>query len=409
MPDAAPPDQDPPPRAPGSLFNDPEVTGEPAAPAPPPAGTRGWPQQQQQRPQPTYGAAPADGTGAQFVKPGAQPYVAPGQPYTPPQYGARPQYAAQPFAGPQFVKVGHEPPTGQPPAGSQGMLPPWSWWIGPFAVFAGFMSVIGAGIVVVAIATLFGASDLEDASDNLTEVLTLLQQVLWIGTALVVPYLIVRYLRPEHLGLAKTAIGRSVGIGFATLLAFYFLAAVYAAALGLDENSNELLNDTGFGESVSRDVILTAVFTIGAPVSEELLFRALLFGSLAAGFSRKLPRSGPYLAALISGVIFGAIHAGQGQDKYLPMLMALGVLLALAYYWSGTLYVPIVLHAINNAMATGLNSDPAADWIYAIIILAPVLSLLLAIGLARLVRARFRPEPPPRPPTFLEPGRPAGL
>lgn len=395
----APQDGTPPRRA-GSLFEDPERAAQQGAVPPPPP----------RPPATAFGQPSAQGTWGAAAPGGAPGWQAPppGQPAWQPAPGGAPQFAQPVPGGAQFVRPGAAPP---PPADGR---VPWSWWVGPVAVFAGFLVVIGAALIIGLGAGALG-SDPETLEDSLTSVLTLMQQVLWIFTAVLVPFFVVRWLRAEHLGLARPrSLGRAVGIGVATMITFYVLAAIYSAALGLDENSNELLKDTGFGSSVLRDVVLAGVFTIGAPVSEELLFRALLFGSLAAGFTRGIGAAGPYVAAVISGVVFGAIHAGQGQDKYLPMLMILGVLLCLSYYWSGTLYVPIAIHSINNTVATAASADPTTNWIYLLLACAPVLSVLLAIGIGRFVRARFRSEPPlpppPAPIMFTPPhGRPAGL
>lgn len=396
-----------PPRAAGSLFNDPEQTGQPPqppqgyAPQPPVSAYGEQPQPPAYAPQiPTYGAQPQpQPNGWQTQQPGV------------------PNYQQPVVGGAAFIKPGQE----QLPLGQYGVAEervntdlPWRWWVSLLGIFTGFASIIVVAMVL-GIGVAAAGGDTDSIEDNLTEVLTLAQQVLWIATALLIPFIAARYLRPSHLGLGKVP-GRAVafGIGFGCLMAFYALAFFYTLALGLDENSNDLLNDTGFGDSVAKDALLAVVFTIGAPLSEELLFRGLLFGALCVAFARKLPRSGPYLAAVVSGVLFGAIHAGQGQDKYLPMLMALGILLALSYYWSGTLYVPIAIHAINNSAATGFNSEPTADWIYVIIALATPLSVLLAMGLGKFVKARFPNErrlkpPSPQSPFLPPPGRPAGL
>jgi membrane protease YdiL (CAAX protease family) len=84
--------------------------------------------------------------------------------------------------------------------------------------------------------------------------------------------------------------------------------------------------------------ILAAV--VVAPVVEEIVFRGLLFGALA-------PRIGVLAAALVSAVIFGAVH---GDMVLFPTLAALGFVSAIAYAATGNLWVSIALHAANNAI-----------------------------------------------------------
>lgn len=90
-------------------------------------------------------------------------------------------------------------------------------------------------------------------------------------------------------------------------------------------------------------VVLLAISTvIVAPIAEEMLFRGLLFGALA-------PRLGVLAAAVISALLFGAAH---GDAVLFPTLAALGFVNAIAYAATGNLWVPIAVHAINNAVST---------------------------------------------------------
>lgn len=77
-----------------------------------------------------------------------------------------------------------------------------------------------------------------------------------------------------------------------------------------------------------------------APFIEEILFRGLLFGAFA-------PKLGVIASAVGTAVIFGASH---GDSILFPTLAALGIITALAYAATANLWVPITLHAINNAL-----------------------------------------------------------
>ncbi len=80
---------------------------------------------------------------------------------------------------------------------------------------------------------------------------------------------------------------------------------------------------------------------VAAPFAEELVMRGLVFGGLAS-------RVGIVPAALVSGILFGALHV----DVFaFGPLAAEGCILALAYARSGNLLVPIALHATMNAIA----------------------------------------------------------
>ena len=84
------------------------------------------------------------------------------------------------------------------------------------------------------------------------------------------------------------------------------------------------------------------VIAIVPAIGEELLFR----GYLQQTFTKWLGK--PHLAIIITAVLFSAIHL-QFQG-FLPRF-ALGIVLGYLLYWSGSLWLPIVAHLFNNALA----------------------------------------------------------
>lgn len=82
-------------------------------------------------------------------------------------------------------------------------------------------------------------------------------------------------------------------------------------------------------------IIFTVV--LWAPVVEELVFRYVLVGALHDGH--------PTLAIVLSGLLFGLIH----DRGWLPKTI-MGCAFAWAYVQSGSLWVPLILHAGWNAL-----------------------------------------------------------
>lgn len=78
-----------------------------------------------------------------------------------------------------------------------------------------------------------------------------------------------------------------------------------------------------------------------APLAEELVFRGFVYRNLR-------DQHGKGLAMLLSGLAFAAVHF---QPTLVLPLTALGVGLALLYEWSGSLWVPITVHALWNLFA----------------------------------------------------------
>ena len=112
------------------------------------------------------------------------------------------------------------------------------------------------------------------------------------------------------------------------------------------------LNDTAvmdvFGDSPLLMILCTVVL---APVTEELLYRGLVFGWLREKNAR--------MAFFLSALIFAAIHVVQYIGSYsvahvfvaLVLYLPAGLTFVWAYQHSGTILAPIIIHAINNFLA----------------------------------------------------------
>lgn len=274
------------------------------------------------------------------------------------------------------------PLAGEPPRPERGM---WAWWLGPIAVAAAFFVVVLLALLATVIAGADGANRLFDDYPQWTG---LVQDAAWIAVAILTPLLVARHLRPQQLGLRAAPLRRGALVLVLALVSFYALSAAYSAIAGLTEDSNTLLQNTGIGRSVGSDLGYVALFVVAAPVAEELLFRGLLFRTIA-------DKIGVWPGALLSGAFFGAIHLGNGQDAFIPVLIALGVILALAYDYSATLYVAIAIHAINNAISTGAGSQFAAPWVTAVLVAGPLLALLTAWTIAKAIAATLPQTPGP--------------
>ena len=98
-----------------------------------------------------------------------------------------------------------------------------------------------------------------------------------------------------------------------------------------------------------------------APICEEFLFRGYIFTALRNW-------RGPWPAALITGLLFGGVHAGSAPVLDLVPLAALGFGLCLLYRCTG-LAVPVhrgplaeQLRRLRPASRTGLAWQTGARW-----------------------------------------------
>ncbi len=96
-------------------------------------------------------------------------------------------------------------------------------------------------------------------------------------------------------------------------------------------------------------VLVVVVATVCAPVLEEMLFRGLFQTMIRSYLASSTFRafSPSWQAIMISSVIFAMAHQNAA---HWPALFVLGVCLGYAYEKSGSLFRPIFVHALFNAI-----------------------------------------------------------
>jgi CAAX protease family protein len=246
----------------------------------------------------------------------------------------------------------HRPPP-DPPELPEGIdpRPRWPAWYAPVGFLAAFGVTLVVFVVVGAFAAIAGA-DLEGDSSTLTVVGTVIQNIVLIGTAV---FFASRTSRPKpwHFGLRRTRFWPTVGWAALGLACFYVFAATYSALLQ-PEGEQTVAEDLGADKGTLALILAGVLVIVIAPIAEEFFFRGFFYRALRTRF-RILP------AALIDGVVFGAIHfTGSDTLSILPILGVLGVVFCLVYERTGTLFAPIALHAVNNTIAFSVAADGSA-------------------------------------------------
>ena len=150
----------------------------------------------------------------------------------------------------------------------------------------------------------------------------------------------------QRLGLFRV-IGVSVGLIVLLLPVIMIVTAItYQILDGHAEQQDLVMKFREAAKAGKRD-ILWQVFTaaaVVAPLVEEFLFRGYFYPVL-----KRL--AGPLPAAITVSLLFGAIHNNAAA---FPVLTVLALALTLAYEWSGSLFVPILMHACFNTMMLAL-------------------------------------------------------
>jgi len=169
-----------------------------------------------------------------------------------------------------------------------------------------------------------------------------------IGAMLGSVYLIV--VRRRGLGWADVGFSgappRALALAVLTGIALVPLMGLVTALLGLsvEDSMIRLLAPEGFTWSgLIGGVVFLGVLT---PVAEEVYFRGVLYGWLRG-------RWRVALAVPLSAVPFAAMHFVYPWPMML-MVGGLGVVVALAYEVSGSLWPPIAIHATYNSLGITL-------------------------------------------------------
>ena len=225
---------------------------------------------------------------------------------------------------------------------------PWGPWMALGAGFAAYLVpqfLVGAVIAVVVMATGATASDLfndDDPNHLLNFGISL--SVSLLGAWIVYEFMRRRKGKLLHLGLIKAKLMDSLlsvpvyifGYLPAIVIAFE-MVSVLLPSINLDQDQQ-----VGFeGAQGSGQVLAFFTLVILAPLFEELLFRGLIFKTLATQWSF-------WKGAIVTSVLFGLVH-GQLNVAIDTFILSL---FACALVWHTKSIVPaILLHSIKNLVA----------------------------------------------------------
>jgi hypothetical protein len=214
---------------------------------------------------------------------------------------------------------------------------PYANW-GPWVAVLGVLLALGTGIVL-SVPVLIAAKP--PSGEDFGDVASALIQLATALGFLLVPFAIAAG-RGATVRQAAAQLGlrrfkpSNVKWMFAAIGAYLLFSIVYIAIFGAP-HQKDIAEDFG---TVPVQILLIVV---AAPISEEVCFRGMLLG----GLRERLPR---LAAALISGLIFGGLHATTGISA-VPPLIIFGFVLALLYEKTGSIIPGILLHMLNNSVA----------------------------------------------------------
>ncbi|MBA2505865.1 MAG: CPBP family intramembrane metalloprotease [Thermoleophilaceae bacterium] len=224
-------------------------------------------------------------------------------------------------------------------------LPKWPAWYGIVAFLVAFIGIsVIVGILIAATGT-----DAEDPTPAATIIGTVLQDAMLVGTAFLFASFIAKP-RPWHFGLRRTRLWPAVGWALLGLVSYYVFAGVYSAIVS-PEGEQTVAQDLGVKDGIGFELAAAFVIIWLAPITEEIFFRGFFYRALRNRFA-------VWSAALIDGIVFGAIHfTGSDTLEILPILAVLGIVFCLVYEKTGSIYPVIALHCFNNTLAFMVAAD----------------------------------------------------
>jgi membrane protease YdiL (CAAX protease family) len=236
------------------------------------------------------------------------------------------------------------------------------------AVAAVVLGLVAGQAAAVAILLAAGG---RDAADELTGVALLVADLIVLGIVLAFASRGAERLTPATLGVRRTSFWKALGWTLAIWVGISALEGLWALLAGGTSNTE----DGGRMGTAATVLILLAV-AVTAPIVEELAFRGYLFPALTQW-------RGPWLAAALTAVLFGAAHIASSPLVALPALAVFGFGACMLFWFTGSLLPCVGLHAANNAIVIGVSSD--WDWQVPVALLAcAILSILVLWPFARV-------------------------
>lgn len=152
----------------------------------------------------------------------------------------------------------------------------------------------------------------------------------------------INYRVANYLGFKPFAL--NVAIGFIGLWLLFVISTETLTYI-LEKNPTAFVDD--LYDSANPKWLLIVTMVIIAPIYEEVMFRGILWSAVREQFAGS---KGAWVATISTSVLFSIIHL-QYEFYEMSVIFILAMLLGYARSRSGSLYVPILLHIINNGLA----------------------------------------------------------
>jgi uncharacterized protein len=235
-------------------------------------------------------------------------------------------------------------------------IPTWGWWAAPAAIVFGV--ILGSvGTIIVDAIGAGGGGSVAHPTAVVSIIGDIVFDLCFVVAALVMVIasngLAGRRPRFSEFGFRRAHLVDAIVTFVVAALIYYVVTDIYAVVFNLhgkDKLPSELSNTHNHAA-----IVLTAVFVCTvAPICEEFFFRGFLFGTLRKMRVMVAGRDlSVFIAAVITGILFGLVHTGSASSQFLVPLGFLGFMLCMVRWRTGSLYPCMAMHSANNAVALG--------------------------------------------------------
>jgi membrane protease YdiL (CAAX protease family) len=155
-------------------------------------------------------------------------------------------------------------------------------------------------------------------------------------------------------GFSKLSFSRVLSTGAVLLFAaspiIFFAAIISERVLHTGSAKQQIVEMFNGSATLQERVMIIFLAIVVAPLTEEFIFRFFLYGVFKRYFGRGA-------GVLLNALLFAAVHANLPS---LAPLFVLGTCFTIAYEWSGSLLVPMTMHALFNCASLVLLAFPEA-------------------------------------------------
>jgi membrane protease YdiL (CAAX protease family) len=260
---------------------------------------------------------------------------------------------------------------------------PWRLWVAPAAIVLG-LALGQVAVIIVEIIGQAAGSTFAHPTPAVVIVSDVVFDLAFVAAAL---YFARLNGRPRAADFGFRRIHFRLGLSAFVLAAigYYVVTAGYSTLFKL-HGSDKLPSELGVSRSNAALVGAAVFVCVIAPMAEEFFFRGFFFGVLRRWrimvFGRNI---GTWVAAIITGILFGLAHTGSASSQYLIPLGFLGFVLCLVRWRTRSLYPCMALHSFNNALALGVNQ---LHWAAGAVLALIVGSLLVIAAVTGPLSAR---------------------